>query len=246
MTNHTNTSGGASIGGNVETNEFVGRDKQTINNIIIVGRFLEFAQIEELLPKLEHKQDFSSVVEAIESNLGSRLDDDLADAVAWVGEILQRILPKVLPQDNLKPIVLSAIAPSIIRFIGVELQSNGFWKAYSQDSTLRVPAVASKDIISLEVTTALVQRYKLNDLRQLYLLYLAKSQNCRLANLTYDSTLGDEVIQSLNLRKFSPRHIRLIIAGIVLDLIRIKSDNTISVQFIKELADIVKPDSSKS
>jgi len=48
-------------------------------------------------------------------------------------------------------------------------------------------------------------------------------------------------VEPAQVEDFAVPQLYLIIAGIVLDLIRIKSDNTISAQFLKELADMVKP-----
>lgn len=236
MTNATNTSGGAAIGGNVTSDEFVGRDKITIHNIIIVGRFLEFAQIEGLLPKLEHEQDFTSIVSAIEANLGARLNDDLADAVAWTGEILDGLITEHTEIGHSATAGIRRLATELVPTVVTKLIEVGYWEEYSQTY---ISATGLKShILWLDATTMLLRKEKGN----------VASTGIR----SFDS-LGDRIDLAYEREKYGPsaktlpieqltiRDLRIILAGIVLDLIRIKSDNTISVQFLQGLVNVVKP-----
>ena len=266
MTNQTNTSGGASIGGNVDTNEFVGRDKQTINNIVIVGRFLEFAQIEGLLPRLESEQDFASIAEAIEGNLAGRMDDDLAEAVAWVGEMLGEFftewIAENIPDNRDVPVPLIKLIRKLIVHLIQKLKANNYWGVYP---TFRGDIVLDKNnepvtitdvILWLEATSQLLNHKQPNSIDKIGIIERDTthwSLEDHVDNFTpvYDliietSTVKNTAHKWLALEDLTRHQLRLIIAGIVLDLIRIKSDNTISVQFLKELADMVKPKQEQS
>lgn len=252
MTNQTNTSGGASIDGNVDANEFVGRDKTTINNIIVVGRFLEFAQIEGLLPKLEQEQNFASIVEAIESNVRNKLNDDLADAVAWTGEILGELLSKWEVEDVHKPLMTADMLDALVVHVGEKLMQNDYWDAFG--TYISYQGAAYQDfVLPLEITTML---YEKNirptadaDTEHLYIAIpkpprgSTKKQTAKyvLASKEFYDSGGQSELQNISPHRLDHKARHLIIAGIILDLIRIKSENTISVQFLQSLADTFKP-----
>ncbi|MEZ4673913.1 MAG: hypothetical protein R2932_06670 [Caldilineaceae bacterium] len=182
MTNQTNTSGGASIDGNVETNEFVGRDKTTIQYIVNVGMVFELARIGELFPQLHHSVDFSSIAQAIESNLDNRLNKELADAVVWVGELLNGFVNKWIVEDSDKPVVLSDIVNELISHVGTTLKINRYWDASSMSYTdgLEISRNTTDydfdSVLPLEVTTTLFQKNVSNTL-EVYIISGKKSIN---------------------------------------------------------------------
>src|SRR5215210_1927192 len=103
MDSQTNTGGGAAVQGDVNAGrDVVGRD-QTINNIVVVGNFLRFAQGEGLFPKIQEAKDFTSVTEAIESVFGSDLNSNLAGATVFAGNILEDFVSKQIAKDPHKP-----------------------------------------------------------------------------------------------------------------------------------------------
>jgi len=92
-------SGGVDIEGSVSAKgDIVGRDK-TIQNILVVGQFLDYAQVEGLIPKLAETPDLESISKAFEKTFGERLGTDLAHATAATGEILKGFLVKMMPSQ---------------------------------------------------------------------------------------------------------------------------------------------------
>lgn len=264
MSDNINISEGASIGGNVDSGggKVVGRDDNSIiNNIVIVGRFLEFAQIEELLPRLEHKQGFASIVDAIEGNIASRLDDDLADAVAWVGAILGEFLKDWIMRNNLSdvdvPISLASLLQQLIVHVGEELKDNGYWREWHEPQIKMIfdevhgHVVITDEILWLDTTTKLFNHYWRNSVKRIGIFkndtsYWQIDDWQDYENPVYRLTTEPVAAQKVSLNSlaqgnFTSSQLRIIIAGIVLDLIRIKSDNTISAQFLQSLADVFKP-----
>jgi hypothetical protein len=113
------------VGGDV-----VGRDK-IIQQITIVGQFLDFAQVQGLLPRQTELTDYKSIAEAFEKNFGDRIASDLQQATAFAGEILKSVLldwsqpeiPKPLPFKN----ILERIPPEICK----QLHERGYWSTYA-------------------------------------------------------------------------------------------------------------------
>jgi len=226
----------------IEKSTVITGDSNTINNIIIVGRFLEFAQIEGLLPKIEHEEDFLAIVEAIQTSLGSRLNSDLADAVSWVGKLLEEFLNDWVTDDVYKAINLANLIEKLVSYLGKRLKQNGYWDAYSE---LYFESNDEFDdyVVPLDITTTL---YRQNDLDQWQpkstsALYLASNGDEHIfVEKECSEAYRDGTLICSPLKVYRPQQLRIILAGIVLDLIRIKSDNTISVQFLQELEDMVK------
>src|SRR6476659_847567 len=117
MPDETNihTEGGASVSRDVNTgNDFVGRDKNIIQNIIVLGQYLHFAQFEELLPNTTTTASFSSIAAAFDQELGNRMQGDLSEALAFAAEILADILPLLAPKKSLVPVNYTGIMADIV------------------------------------------------------------------------------------------------------------------------------------
>jgi len=240
MTNQTNTNGGASVGGDVNPQgDFVCRD-QTIHNIVIVGRLLEFAQVEGLFPQIKDN-DFSSIAEAIEGALNNRLEGDLADAVAFAGEILSEFIKESIVTYTGKPIPLAELVSNLIDHVGHKLKENGYWEAYSE--TMNIPEY-SRGIL-LEVVTML---YRKNFGNAVLHFGIASTNhvNSKGNFIHFHFVMATTIFTGFQYRIIYPegynaKVLRIFIAGIVLDLIRLYSDNIISAQLLRELSDFLKP-----
>ena len=232
MTNATNTSGGAAIGGNVNSDEFVGRDKTTTNNITVVIQLLHTAQINDILAAIKGDIKFSSIVETVEEILGKQLSDDLADATAWAGEILGELLNKYISADKSFPVRIRSLVAELPKHVCDKLKANGYWREYRQryDHNKRFPV----ETLWLDATTMLLT----NNMEKLPPIGIANDSNIR---FVYLSKGYASLVKELPIEELEIKDLRAILAGIILDLIRIKSDNTISVQFLQELANMVKP-----
>lgn len=203
-------------------------DNATINNIIIVGRFLELAQVEGLLPKIEDREDFSSITHAIEGALNSRLNGDLAEATAFAGEILSDFVYEQLEKYTNKPLLLTQLVPTLIVHVVRKLKENGYWEAYARGHPNR--------ILSLDATTMLYTKNVNDRMRDFGIEYESGIKRYRLVGEWFE--IRDMRHGEVPIKDQTPKVLRIFIAGIVLDLIRIYSDNRISVQFLQEMANL--------
>ena len=148
MDNQVNTGGGAAIPGNViAQRDFVGRDQ--INNIVIVGSFLQLAQIEDLLPKIQQSDNFASLTEALKSALGDGLSNDLVEGFAFAGGIIEDFLSTQIRIHRSQPIILRDFLLTLINHIGTGLNKTDYWNACSQS------VYGYADVVMLEATLTL-------------------------------------------------------------------------------------------
>lgn len=236
MTDQTNTGSGAiaqgqnstSAGergiavGNVSGSTIATGDNPVIKNITVLVNLLSWAQVEGLLPKIEDREDFSSITEAIEGALNSRLNSDLADAVAFAGEIIGDFTLMVKGIEAKKPVRLKTVLSFLLITVESKLKDMGYWEEYSFE-----------DSISLKSTEALYEKH----FGSSPIFLLCSTEDSKVS--PFDLYVGRRhYTQIYDLQLFNPKQLRIIIAGIVLDLIRIYSDNRISVQFLQEMANL--------
>lgn len=231
MDSQTNTGGGAVIQGDANAGrDVVGRDQ--INNIVIVGNLLHFAQIEGLFPKIQEADNFASLTEAVESALGARLSSDLAEATAFAGEIIGDFISTQIPKDPRQAIVLHAFIAKLVEHIGERLADTGHLEAFTQ--TIYRPSGRSEvsfKALLLEATNML-WRKQFGAEKHFYIGYQHN-------NKKYPCILFADF--SSDITRFNTKQLRVIIAGIVLDLIRIKSDDSFSIEYLKGIAGQFRP-----
>jgi len=229
MDSQTNTDGGAAIQGdaNVQGN-LIGRD-QTINNIVILSNFLHFTQVEDLFPEIQQMESFSSLTEAVESALGTRLDSDLAVATAFTGEIIGDFIATQIPSDPREPISLKTFVSKLINHIGRRLGETGHWNAYSQS------IYGFHNVLWLEATIMLWNKQFPNKKRDsIFVNYGNETSD---SQFSYFFRMGrDDYLAMLNTRE-----LRVIIAGLVLDLIRIGSDAIFTTEYLKCIVEQLSP-----
>lgn len=231
MENQIYTSGGASIHGDASPGrDFIGRDKNdtTINNynLTIVGQFLHFAEVEKLLPKITQMESFTTLLQSLESNQQSSENSDLIRAVAFVGEVIGDFLSPFIERSGKKPIVLSLVLKGLVDHIGKKLSSTGHWKAFCQTGE-RI----GDEILWLETTSLLFAKY----FKSITPFGIRKEHKSYKLITPSDYGIGPV---ELTLTKLNTKQLRILIAGIVLDLIRLESDVAITTQFLQGFTDI--------
>lgn len=127
---------------------------------------------------------------------------------------------------------------SLLFYIGDELKQNGYWDA------LEVDIGQYKPVVPLEVCTTLL--CQISNISRVKELFLVSNGGLYALGVIYKDDNKSYDQYTTNTKIFSPKQLRLIIAGIVLDLIRIKSDNTVSAQFLQSLADTFRPKQDSS
>ena len=223
MDSQTNTDGGAAIQGdaNVQGN-LIGRDQ--INYIFVVGNLLHFAGIEGILPKITHPESFGSLIEAVESALGNHLNSDLTEATAFAGIILGDFISTQLTCNPHEPISLKTFVANLVKYIAIRLKKTGYWGAYSQS------VYDYSDVVLLETTIIFWNKqFPRNKKKEIFI---------SLSRYAYELY----VERDANIARFNTKELRVLIAGIVLDLIRIGLDASFNNQFLKSMAEQFSPD----
>jgi hypothetical protein len=117
--------------------DIVGRD-QIIQNIIIVGRVLDFANVEGLLPQAAHPKEYHSVSEALNATFSGPSGESLAVSTALAGDILRDTLGLYAPEHAAAALpfrrLLIGAAPKLVR----NLQRLNYWDIYREE--IYIPA----------------------------------------------------------------------------------------------------------
>jgi hypothetical protein len=241
-------SGGIDIDGDVNSQgDLVGRDK-IIQNIIILGEFLDYAGVEGLLPKSSVKPNYTSITDAFESTLGKRLENDLAAAFASAGEIIGDILVKwrqETPTSNY-PIrnYLVDIAPTLVR----KMQDKHYWEVFAETAYTSDSGTFVWDNIRV------IWLYSLRDLWNkyfkektlygiaeidLYQITGGTAKFVRNEQFFVQPTRSGEVSKVHSFGKLRHEQSRVFLTGLVLDLIRIAHTTADDAKFIDGLIELL-------
>lgn len=150
--------GDANIAGDV-----VGRDK-IINNIVVVGRMLDYAQVEGLIPKLTHETDFATISAAFEATFQQRLGADLTAATAQAGELLRPALALWTPRGPNQALPYKRILTGLAQPLAEKLMEFDYWAAFaervSEFNWIYFSGQDTVEVIWLRSLAALWKKYK--------------------------------------------------------------------------------------
>ena len=217
------TAGGAHIAGGVAAGrDFVGRD--FIQNIVVVGELLDFAQIEGLLPEVSEIPLYEDIGAAIEELLGSREAGDFSEIIAYVGSIMKDFVPYLKGPNVMTPVrydlVINNALPEIL---GQRLLEEGYWSMYRSRSK------SKQFFLDLPTLTRVYNRFSEKEIYQaglfkketsFYFGYLAKS--------------GKRIFK-FKIDRRDVQAVSIFIVGILLDLIRLVSDVYRNNRYIDKL-----------
>lgn len=225
MDSQIDTGGGAAVQGNVNAGrDVIGRD-QTINNIVVLSNFLHYAQVEGLFPKIQQAKDFSSLTEVVESALDARLNSDLAEATAFAGEVLGDFIEVQILSAPHQPTSLPRFVADLVTHISKCLRKTGYWDAYSQSN------FKYDEVVWLEAASMLWDKqFPSRQKTEIFIGIYSQISKCFLV-----------VGYTDDIRTFNTRELRVLIAGIVLDLIRIGADARITTEYLKSMAEQFRP-----
>jgi hypothetical protein len=212
---------GVNVNGSVVTQgDLVGRDK-IIQNIILVGQFLDFAKVEGLIPKPSTPSDFESVSAAFEASFNQRLDGDLARATAFAGEVLGEVLRKKHISGHFSALPFRSILSEITTIVFTKLKKLSYWDSFCDSS----------NIIWLHSLSLLWKKHFKAD---------------RLYGFGYGTWYvkdkKDEKHLVLSIYEITNEQFRIIMVGLVIDLIRIYSTASDDVKFWQGLVDLLGPE----
>ena len=114
--------------GDIRDNLIAGRD--VIQNIVIVGRFLDFAKVEGLIPKSEKLPDLKNIGEAFETAFKERLGYEFAEAAAAAGAILKEFLEKWGQGPSFAALPFRKILEELPQALYTKLSELGYWDNY--------------------------------------------------------------------------------------------------------------------
>jgi len=252
-----NTENGANVGGDIDTGggNFIGRD-QFIQNIIVVGQFLDYAGIKKIIsePSVE-SVDFSKISDELIKAIKEQIPSDLATSLAFTGEIIKDFL-QVRWKDKPFAIVGTRQAMGdLAQIIGKHLTDSNYWGEYSIsirgfEGERYLPEQAHS-ALGLPLTSKLFTD-TFPDNRHLFNFYLVEvftvlgSLTSKINfSKTYDFAFIDRVeqlnkpIQKMEYTEvrrimsvpLSNAQFRVVMAGVVLDLIRLQSLSSSDSQF---------------
>jgi hypothetical protein len=241
----------------VDSQYNAGRDQNIIQNFIVLGQFLDFADIQGLIPKQTTSSDFTSIVDAFEKTFSERLETDLVDGISFVGDTLKKTVLEILPdkQNALPSATNSAILEKIFRAV-VE-------KVYEMNYRIHF----SERVEMTKESNYMVNTYIILWLESLQLLWAKHFQQdekkckfgIRLENPEYRHQVSmiritkPKIFTDVNFSSLSVEQTRVMMVGLVIDLLRFYTMGASHLKFWQGLVGLItkdykkeQPDSSNS
>lgn len=217
--------------------DIVFRDK-IIHNIVVVGQFLDFAQIEGLIPPPPNLKDFEEISTKFEKTFTDRLGSDLINGVTLAGEILGKILPSWKPKSPLQAIPFRTLIPKLAPHIASKLTALYYWETFNK-----------KEIYIESQFWEVVYLYSLSELWKKQKQYDAlfgiaqkgtdESKEICFVRTLKTTSYDSEKTEILTFDNFDNQQFRIFITGIVIDLIRMGSVVSTDVQFWSSVVGLI-------
>lgn len=208
---------------NVNSQFNVGRD-QIIHNLVLVGQFLDFTKIEGLIPKSSAPADFNTIVDAFEKTFSTRVETDLAQSVVFAGEVLKDAIKTWSPTLPFQALPIRDILHQVPTIIANKLVKLNYWNAYHESGdTFTYMRLQSLSLLwNKHFHEELVFAIAYTGDRQSFLVYVENKINAPI----YWNTNNGLDVDSITYEKF-----RVIMAGLIIDLMRIHSIGVDDVKF---------------
>jgi len=238
----------------------VGRD-QVIHNLVLVGQFLDFAKIEGLIPKPIAPSEFTSIIDTFDNALDKRLGGDLEQATALAGVLLSEVMHKFLPKQTPAYLPARNILQEAPDMLYKKIVQTGLWNTfYSVSSLTHRNGSGSGEVLWLYSLQILWKKYFKKD--ELIGIAQFRSPDPRQAKQPKkvstnaflciipaewkaaggwrESALEkkEDAIE-LNIDNVSYEQFRIILAGLVVDLIRICSIASDDIKFWQSLISLM-------
>jgi hypothetical protein len=252
-------------------NQFnVGRD-QIIHNLVLVGQFLDFAEVEGLIPRSATPADFTTISEAFDSTFEKRLGGDLTQAAASAGYFLSEVMLKFVPKQHPAALPAKKILAEAPHLLYKKLVESDFWNTfYTVCPNLtehRWIYGGEGEVVWLYSLQILWKKYfKKNELFGISIFrnlppriledYEEIPTNAFLCIIPAEwqkGGKGDVLKESINTKLYamevnvdniSYEQFRIIVAGLVIDLIRMCSIASDDIQFWNRLISLMNIKSS--
>jgi len=226
---------------------------KSIQNIVIVGQFLDFAQIKHLLPKSSQNVNFTDIEMAFKAEIKQH-GVSIAEAVSQAGEIIKEIFqPQIIHGDNSVFVYqqfIREIAPPLIQ----KLKALKHWDRFHKIQNGIVVTFDGRGVQN-RLNGQVIWLESLHELRKNQ---GVKEKNYGLALVSVKDknypffVVDDKIIQQaynpliLNFQEdrncdfstMSENDFRLFITGLLLDLIRLCSQAQATSRFLQRLLGI--------
>lgn len=206
---------------------------QVIQNIVLVGQFLDLAQVQNLLPKHVALSNTKSIADAFEKEFNQRFTPELAQSTAETGQILVPILRKWAPKNDFFAVPLDEVLNDLVEGVGVYFSDRNYWQVYSKktrifDSSLGVNV--DLNFIILEAVNLIYKNQK-------------KTQKKFTVGFTTPKVVKiydhiSDVIQ-VEFSELPYDELQLFLSGIILDTIRLCSATTNHAKFWRDIVNIL-------
>lgn len=227
----------------VDSQYNAGRDQNIIQNFIVLGQFLDFADIQGLIPKQTTSSDFTTIVDAFEKTFSDRLETDLVDGISFVGDTLKDTVLDILPkkQNALPSDTVSTILEKIFRVI--------VYKIYEMNYQIHF----SEKVNMTNESTVVARTEPFLWLESLQLLWAKhfqqQEEQCRFGILIKEPNYKHQVymiritrpkyFEQVNFVSLSIEQTRVMMVGLVVDLLRFYTMGTSHLKFWQGLVDLM-------
>ena len=227
------------VEGGIHGSQIAGRD--IVQNIIVVGQFLDFAKVEGLLPQEAATPTLPDLSAGVETALRQHLGSSMAQATATVGQLLHDILQQWKPATAGAAFPFKRMLPQMAPALIEQLKALDYWDTFAQ-TFYSARYKTQCQVLSLEALNRFWRKH--NDDDEPFALAQAGEE------------VGFAVVVSApapdirfihpprepHLSRFATmtnRQFRVFMAGLVLDLIRLASTAADDVAFWGDLVELV-------
>ena len=216
---------------------------QIIQNIILVGRFLDFTKVEGLIPKPSASADFESISAVFEETFDKRLGGDLATATAFAGKILAPVIaPNWIPKETSVAFPFRKVLAECPKILFDGLSRLGYWDSFCSSQSY---GDECQEIIWFRSMSLLwIRHFHAERLfgigRSSYDAYARWLDPCFFESV---ASLGRSSyrLSTLDPQQLTNEEFRVFMAGLVIDLIRMASTTADDTQFWIGLVDLLSP-----
>ncbi|MFQ5578219.1 MAG: hypothetical protein ACE5G8_14645 [Anaerolineae bacterium] len=228
------------VEGGIHGSQIAGRD--IVQNIIVVGQFLDFAKIEGLLPQEAGVASLPDLSAGVETALRQHLGSSMAQATATVGQLLKGILQQWKPAAG-AAFPFKRMLPQMAPMLVEQLKALDYWDTFVQ-TKYSARYKTQCQILTLDALNRFWRKHNADDepfaLAQageavgFAVVVSAPAPDIRFIHTPREPHLS-------RFATMSNRQFRVFMAGLVLDLIRLASTAAADVKFWGDLVELVGP-----
>lgn len=223
----------------VSAQDLVAGDKNIY--IVLVGQFLDQLKIQELFPKLAPTEIAQRVQEQLQEGTLSLSATD-ADHMAFAGRVLEKVIKPFAPPEKFSAFLFRGLLDQIPQVIGSTLEELSFWQISYQNGYLKGGSAGNflLQVVWLYQTQELLRKAghapRLIGIARIPTVQTGYSFVKLIPGRKfYDTDLLEEITSA----DITSPEFRIIMVGLIIDLIRIHSDNASDQVFWNHFVDFL-------